>query len=70
MVYLMLEFENGVDTTVIFGILAPRSDDDAVLYGSDDKITCKDTIGYARELEGESINIHKDFQQDMIELCV
>ena len=76
MVYLILEFENGVDATVISGILAPRSDNDAVLYGSDAKITCKDTIGYARELEskllveGDSINIHKDFQYDMIGLCV
>jgi len=76
MVYLILEFENGVDATVISGILAPRSDNDAVLYGSNAKIICKDTIGYARELEGklliegDSINIHKGFQFDMMGVCV
>jgi len=76
MVYLILEFENGVDATVISGILAPRSDNDVVFYGSDAKIICKDTIGYARELEGkflvegDSINIHKGFQFDMMGVCV
>jgi len=76
MVYLILEFKNGVDATVISGILTPRSDNDAVFYGSDAKIICKDTIGYARELEGklliegDSININKVFQFDMMGVCV
>jgi predicted dehydrogenase len=75
MVYLILEFENGVDATLISGILAPRSDNDAVFYGNNAKIICKDTIGYAREIEGQLIvegdplNINKKFPFDMIGLC-
>jgi glucose-fructose oxidoreductase len=75
MVYLILEFENGVDATLISGILAPRSDNDAVFYGSDAKIICKDTIGYAREIEGklivegESLDINKKFSFDMVGVC-
>lgn len=76
MVYLILEFENGIDATVILGILAPRSDNDAVFYGSNVKIIYKDTIGYTQEMEGQliiegnAVNIHKKFPFDMVELCV
>jgi len=76
MVYLILEFENGVDAVVISGILAPRSDNDAVFYGNGAKIICKNTIGYAQKLEGQliiegdSVNIQKKFPFDMIGLCM
>jgi len=76
MIYLILEFENGVDAVIISGILAPRSDNDAVFYGNGAKIICKNTIGYARNLEGQliiegdSVNIHKKFPFDMIGLCM
>lgn len=75
MVYLILEFENGTDATIISGILAPRSDNDAVFYGSEAKLICKDTIGYARDveghliIEGETININETYKYDMIGLC-
>jgi len=74
MVYIILEFENGVDATIISGILAPRSDNDAVLYGSNAKVTCKDTIGTELKgkflAEGDSINIKKDFPYNSIGLYV
>jgi len=65
MVYAILKFQNGVHGVVISGLLAPRSDDDLVLYGSEAKITCKGTVGMALQgellVEGDSINMRMAF---------
>jgi 1,5-anhydro-D-fructose reductase (1,5-anhydro-D-mannitol-forming) len=65
MVYAILKFQNGVYGTVISGILAPRSDNDLVLYGSRAKVTGKGTVGMPLQgellVEGESINVRMDF---------
>jgi len=53
MVYVILKFTNGVHGMVLSGILVPRSDDDAVLYGTKAKISCKGTIGVP--LRGELV---------------
>ncbi|MFC1978199.1 Gfo/Idh/MocA family protein [Chloroflexota bacterium] len=63
MVYAILKFQNGVHGVVIAGILAPRSDNDVVLYGSQAKITCKGTIGMP--LQGELL-----VEGDVIDLRV
>jgi len=58
------------------GILAPRSDNDALYYGSKAKVTCRDTIGYARKLEGnlsiegDSTNNKKTFPFDILEYAL
>jgi len=74
MIYVILEFENGVDAVVISGILAPRSDNDAVVYGSRAKITCKGTIGTVLKgellVEGEAINLKRTFPTDPVALYV
>jgi len=65
MVYAILKFQNGVYGMVISGLLAPRSDDDLVLYGSEAKITCKGTVGMPLQgellVEGDSINMRMVF---------
>lgn len=43
--YIILTFENETHGVVISGMLAPRPDNDAVLYGDKAKITCKGTVG-------------------------
>ena len=43
--YIVLTFDNDTRGVVIAGALAPRPDNDAVLYGSKAKITCKGTVG-------------------------
>jgi predicted dehydrogenase len=43
--YIILTFDNGTHGVVISGILAPRPDNDAVLYGDRAKIICKGTVG-------------------------
>jgi UDP-N-acetylglucosamine 3-dehydrogenase len=43
--YIILTFENETHGVVISGALAPRPDNDAVLYGDKAKITCKGTVG-------------------------
>jgi 1,5-anhydro-D-fructose reductase (1,5-anhydro-D-mannitol-forming) len=45
MAYVILKFENGAHGVVISGIRTPPSDNDAVLYGSKAKVTCKGTLG-------------------------
>jgi len=61
MVYVIMEFQNGMHGVVISGILVPRSDNDVVLYGSKAKITCKGTVGVRLQgeflLESDSLNI-------------
>ncbi len=65
MVYAILKFQNGVHGVVISGLLAPRSDDDVVLYGDTAKITCKGTVGMPLRgellVEGDSINMRVTF---------
>ncbi|MFH1031792.1 MAG: Gfo/Idh/MocA family oxidoreductase [Chloroflexota bacterium] len=65
MVYAILKFQNGVCGVVISGLLAPRSDDDVVLYGYTAKITCKGTVGMPLRgellIEGDSINMKASF---------
>jgi 1,5-anhydro-D-fructose reductase (1,5-anhydro-D-mannitol-forming) len=43
--YIVLKFQNGMRGVVIAGIQAPRSDNDAVIYGTKLKISCKGTVG-------------------------
>jgi len=66
--YIILEFKNGARGVVITGILAPRSDNDAVLYGTKAKVTCKGTVGMPMQgellVEGESINTRMTFPSD------
>jgi len=68
MVYVIMEFENGMRAVVISGILVPRSDNDVVLYGSKAKITCKGTVGVRLQgeflLEGNSLNTRMVFSTD------
>jgi len=68
MVYAMLKFQNGVQGVVISGLLAPRSDDDVVLYGSKAKITCKGTVGMPLRgellVDGDSISMKMGFPTD------
>ncbi|MFH1651423.1 MAG: Gfo/Idh/MocA family oxidoreductase [Chloroflexota bacterium] len=65
MVYVMLKFANGVRGIVVAGGQVPRSDNDAVLYGTKAKITCQGTVGMPLlgELcvEGEGFNLKMDF---------
>ncbi|MFC2007347.1 Gfo/Idh/MocA family protein [Chloroflexota bacterium] len=68
MAYVIIRFENGVTGVVICGMLAPRSENDAVLYGSKAKITCKGTIGAPMPgavgeflVDGDAINVRMDF---------
>jgi predicted dehydrogenase len=53
MVYAILRFENGVDAVVISGMLAPRSDDEVTLYGTQAKLACKDTFFAGETTMGE-----------------
>jgi len=71
MVYVIIKFENGVHGMLLSGVLAHRSDNDAVLYGSKAKITCKGTIGapgrgHFGELlvDGDSLNLTMTFPMD------
>jgi predicted dehydrogenase len=65
MVYAILKFQNGVYGNVTAGILAPRSDNDLVLYGSEAKVTCRGTVGMTLSgellVEGNSINMRMTF---------
>lgn len=65
MVYAILKFQSGVYGIVLSGLLAPRSDDDVVLYGYAAKITCKGTVGMPLRgellVEGDSINMRASF---------
>ena len=65
MVYAILKFQNGVYGTVISGLLAPRSDNDVVLYGSEAKLTGKGTVGMPLQggllVEGDSIDMKMSF---------
>ncbi|MFH1638931.1 MAG: Gfo/Idh/MocA family oxidoreductase [Chloroflexota bacterium] len=65
MTYAILTFQNGVTGVVISGVLAPRSDDDAVIYGSKMKITCRGTVGMPLRgeliVEGDTVNMRKTF---------
>ncbi len=68
MAYVILSFANGVTAVVISGVLVPRSDDDAVIYGSKMKITCKNTVGMPLRgeliIEGDTVNLHETFPAD------
>jgi len=68
MACVMIKFANGTYGTMLCGIVVPRSDNDAVLYGDKAKITCKGTVGMALEgelrVEGESINLAMSFPAD------
>jgi predicted dehydrogenase len=68
MVYVIIKFKNGAHGIVIAGILAPRSDNDLVLYGSKAKITCKGTLGRSAQggqgellVDGDSVNVRMGF---------
>jgi predicted dehydrogenase len=66
--FIILSFEGGVYATSISGVMAPRSDNDAVLYGTKAKITCKGTLGMVLQgeilVEGDGINIRTSFPVD------
>ena len=66
--YVIIKFESGVHGVVISGVLAPRSDNDLVLYGSKAKITGKGTVesSLLGELlvEGDSFNMRMTFPCD------
>ncbi|MBM4433193.1 MAG: Gfo/Idh/MocA family oxidoreductase [Chloroflexi bacterium] len=68
MIYVILRFANRVDAVVISGMLVPRSDNDVILYGSEAKITCKQTLGVLLEgrllLEGNSLPAEMTFPTD------
>ena len=71
MVYAILKFENGAHGTVISGVLARRSDNDAVLYGSKAKVTCRGTVGIPMGnnlgeliVDGDSVNVRMTFLAD------
>ncbi|MFC2021613.1 Gfo/Idh/MocA family protein [Chloroflexota bacterium] len=70
MVYAFLKFQNGAHGVVVAGNLVFRSDNDAVLYGSEAKITCKGTVGMPLQgelfVEGDSINLRMAFPTDDI----
>lgn len=74
MVYLILEFKNGVTGIVISGILVPRSENSLEIYGEKAKIICKNTIG--TKLKGQLIidtgneKIEKDYQEEKVGLYV
>jgi len=65
MVYVILKLQNGVHGMIISGFIAPRSDDDVVLYGNQAKVTCKGTVGMPLRgellVEGDSINLRMTF---------
>jgi len=65
MAYVILSFQNGATAVVISGVLVPRSDDDAVIYGSKMKITCRNTVGMPLRgeliIEGDAVNLHETF---------
>ncbi len=60
MVHAIFTFDNGAYGTVISGALAPRSDNDVVLYGSRAKIVCSGTVAMPLEgkiiIEGDRLN--------------
>jgi len=70
MVYAILKFENGVTGIIVSGILAPRSDNDAVLYGSRAKLTCHGTVGRPVQglgellVDGDNFNTRMSFPTD------
>ena len=61
MAHIILKFENGAHGIVICGILAPRPDNDAILYGARAKISCKGTVGMWLQgellVDGDSIDL-------------
>jgi predicted dehydrogenase len=63
--YIILTFDSGTHGVVISGTLAPRPDNDAVLYGTGAKITCKGTVGMQLQgeliVEGNAINTKMGF---------
>jgi predicted dehydrogenase len=65
MAYVIMTFQNGATAVVISGVLVPRSDDDAVIYGSKMKITCRNTVGMPLRgeliIEGDAVNLHETF---------
>ena len=71
MVYVIIKFENGTHGMVLSGILAPRLENNVVLYGSKAKITCRETIwGPLLDnlgellLDGDSVNLRMAFPTD------
>ena len=65
MVYATLKLQNGAYCNLVSGILAPRSDNDLVLYGTQAKVTSRGTLGMQLQgellVEGDSINIKMSF---------
>lgn len=74
MVYLILEFKNGVTGIVISGILVPRSENNLEIYGEKAKIICKNTIG--TKLKGQLVintnkeSIELNYQQKEFDLYI
>ncbi|MDA8124701.1 MAG: Gfo/Idh/MocA family oxidoreductase [Deltaproteobacteria bacterium] len=68
MAYVILSFANGITGIVVSGLLVPRSDDDAVVYGSRLRITCKGTVGMPLRgeliVEGEEMNRRETYPTD------
>ena len=66
--FVILSFEGGIYATSISGVMAPRSDNDTVLYGTKAKVTCKGTLGTVVQgeilIEGDGINIRSSFPVD------
>lgn len=65
MVYVILRFENGVDGVVVSGMLAPRSDNQLVIYGGKAKVTCKDTFVPKEKSLGELVVAGDALQMNM-----
>ena len=65
---MILSFHCGITGVVICGHLVPRSDNDAVIYGSKAKITCIGTVGMPLEgellVEGDAVNMRMGFPTD------
>ena len=70
MAHIILKFENGAHGIVICGILAPRPDNDAILYGAKAKISCKGSVGMWLQgellVEGDSLDLRMGIPSDSV----
>ena len=66
--FAFLTFEGGACGISVSGVMVPRSDNDAVLYGTKAKITCKGTVGMVLQgellIEGDNLNSKLAFPVD------
>jgi len=70
MAYIILKFESGAHGMVMCGMLAPRPDNDAIVYGSKAKITCKGTVGMWLQgellVDGDSLDLRMGIPSDSV----